>query len=258
MQMSADTSSSITVLLSSENSASDIVEDEHGQINTAPCTDTLDIDKPISLEELAADTHSFTPQSSSTSPPPLSISPIQILNGHKSKSGPRPPPFTLFIERQDDEARNFVSSTDTLDNNLLILFPQSEEEPSVEGLSFTIQTPSCSPSPLSISSMQTLSGRRTNTSPRPPPLLGTTENSPLNSVDTEAAAKSKQQLESMYKEDTANRLGSPQFFIFPLFDRKKNSGFLRSIIHYIFYNYLFALLIFIFTFVFIFHLFFLH
>ena len=99
----------------------------HGQRNTAPCTDTLDIDKPISLEELAADTHSFIHQSSSTSPPPLSINPIQIPNGHKSKSSPRLPPFTLFIERQDDEARNFVSSTDTLDNNLLIIFPQSEE-----------------------------------------------------------------------------------------------------------------------------------
>ena len=60
MRMSADTSSGITVLHSRENSASDTVEDEHEQRNTAPCTDTLDVDIPISEEELAAYTHSFT------------------------------------------------------------------------------------------------------------------------------------------------------------------------------------------------------
>ena len=182
MRMSADTYSCITVLPSSENSASDTVEDEHEQRNTAPCTDTLDIDIPMSVEEPAADAQSFTPHSPSSSPPPLSISPMQIPSGCKSKSGPRTPPLTLFLERPEDEARNSFSSTDTLNNNLLIFFEQSEEETSAEGLSFTPQTPSCSSSPLSIISIQTLSGRRSNTRPRPPPPLGTPENTPLNGV----------------------------------------------------------------------------
>ena len=88
MRMSADTSSGITVLHSRENSASDTVEDEHEQRNTAPCTDTLDVDIPISEEELAAYTHSFTPQSSSTSPPPLSISLMQIPSGRSQNPAP--------------------------------------------------------------------------------------------------------------------------------------------------------------------------
>ena len=159
MHMSADTSSCITILPSSENSASNTVEDE--QRNTAPCTDTLDIDIPMSVEEPATDAQSFTPQSPSSSPPPLSISPMQIQCGRTSKSSPRPPPLTLFLVRPEDEARNSVSSNDALNNNLPIFFKQSEEEPSVEGLSFISQTPSCSLfSPLSISSMQTHSDCR--------------------------------------------------------------------------------------------------
>ena len=178
IRMSADTSSGITVLPSRENIASDTVEDEHEQRNAAPCTDTLDIDIPMSVEETAADAQSFTPQSPSSSPPPLFIGPMQIQ-----------------------------------------------------------------------------SGRTSNTSPRPPPPLETPE---MNGVVTKAAAKSKEELESMYEEYTANRLGSQQCFLFSPFDPRKNSGFITSIIHNIFYNYLFALPIFIFIFVFIFHLFFLY
>ena len=176
--MSPDSFSCITVLASIENSASDTVEDEHEQRNTAPCTDTLDIDIPMSVEEPAADAQSFTPQSPSSSPPPLCISPMQIQ-----------------------------------------------------------------------------SGRMSNTSPRPPPPLETTE---MNVVVTKAAAKSKEELESMNEKYAANRLGFPQSFLFSPFDPRKNSGFISSIIHYIFYTYLFAPFIFIFTFVFIFHLFFLY
>ena len=178
IRMSADTSSGITVLPSSENIASDTVENEHEQRNTAHCTDTLDIDIPMSVEEPAADAQSFTPQSLSSSSPPLSISVMLIQCACTS-----------------------------------------------------------------------------NNSSRPPPPLETPE---MNVVVTKAAAKSNEELESMYEEYAANRLGSQQCFLFSPFDPRKNSGFISSIIHYTFYNYLFALLIFIFTFVFIFHLFFLY
>ena len=63
-------------------------------------------------------------------------------------------PLTLFLRRPEDGARKSACSTDTDGNYLPIFFKQSEE-PSAEGLSFTPQTPSCSPPPLPFSSMQT-------------------------------------------------------------------------------------------------------
>ena len=257
----SETCSSITILPSNDNSATDTDEHEGKQRNSAPSADTLDEYILMSEEEPAAEAQLFTPQIPSSSPL-LFNSPIHSFTGHKSKSSLRSAPLTHYFQTPDNEERKYPPLTDNLDNNLSIFSRQSEEEFSAECPLFTPQTHNYSSPTLFISSMPILSiyTCRSKSSPRPPPLtlsLDTPENNSLTGVDTEAefapscsSTKLKEELENMCE---ANCLSSPQYVLSPPLDTKK-SGLLRSNISYIFYC-LFSLLLFLFTFIYIFHLF---